>query len=120
MFDVLEPPRILLSSILPTIKRIKPNDCVIPNRTDIFKRDINSNNNDYNDNSNDNDNNSNNNVKTVSAKTENGDNEEEIGGERSTENGVERGGERGSERGGDRSPNTEESTGEMIINFEGL
>jgi hypothetical protein len=114
MFDVLEPPRILLSSILPTIKRIKPNDCVIPNRTDIFRRDINSNN---DDNSNDNDND---NIKTVSAKTENGDNEEEIGGERSTEHGVERGSERGSERGGDRSPNTEESTGEMIINFEGL
>jgi hypothetical protein len=92
MFDVLEPPRILLSSILPTIKRIKPNDCIIPNRPNIKKE--------------------NNNMQTVNAKTENEDNEEETGDER--------GRERGSERGGVDSPDTEESTGEMITHFEGL
>lgn len=96
MFDVLEPPRILLSSMLPTIKRIKPNDSIIPNRANLKME--------------------NNDVKTVSAKTENGDNKEERGSER--DGGRE--GERDRERGGDGTPDNEESTVEMITNFEGL
>lgn len=96
MFDVLEPPRILLSSILPTIKRIKPNDSIIPNRANLKMENYD--------------------MKTVSTKTENGDDKEERGSER----GRETEGERVSERGGDGSPDDGESTVEMITNFEGL
>lgn len=109
MLDVLEPPRILLSSILPTIKRAKPNDAIIPNR-------VTSN---YGKKENNNDIINNMNLRTFHANLEN-INERDT--ERKSE---ERGEESSGEKeggGGDREDDRgcEEIAGDMIMNFEGL